>query len=173
MLKNHLLIRTNFMLSEPTNQSKNVVQSYHCYKWSNQMLIEVKMENYSPSCQMTNHQNSNEYVKTQELWKPVNREAARKTRFPIFLALSEWNKTKNWSAFGSMLASRKFLDSPQRLSNFKHRIKPMNTKIFEMKDKQTEICGIKDAESYDFVLIDHWKMANTLPFRFSKTNNNL
>jgi predicted O-methyltransferase YrrM len=42
-----------------------------------------------------------------------------------------------------------------------------------MKDKQTEICGIKDAESYDFVLIDHWKMANTLPFRFSKTNNNL
>jgi hypothetical protein len=31
----------------------------------------------------------------------------------------------------------------------------MNTKIFEMKDKQTEICGIKDAESYDFVLIDH------------------
>jgi hypothetical protein len=87
-------------------------------------------------------------MNTQKLWKPKNREAATKTRFRIFAAPSERKRTKNWSAFGSMLASRKFLGSPQRLFNFQHRIKPMHTENFQTKDKQTEICGIKDAESW-------------------------
>jgi hypothetical protein len=47
-----------------------------------------------------------------------------------------------------MLASRKFLGSPPRLFNFHHRIKPMNPEHFETKDKQTEICDMKDAERF-------------------------
>jgi hypothetical protein len=105
------------------------------------------MENDSPSCQLTNHQNSNEHRNTQELWKPVKHGAAINTRFLIFVAPSERNRTKNWSALWSMLASRKFLGSPLRLSNFQHRIKPMKTKTFQMKGKHTEICSIKDAEN--------------------------
>ncbi len=101
------------------------------------------------------HRNSNDHMNTQELWKPMNLEATTNTRFYIFKAPSEWNKTKNWSALCSMLASRKFLGSPQRLFNFRHRIKPMHIKNFETKDKQTEICDMKDAESVWFVF---WSM---------------
>ncbi len=93
------------------------------------------MENDSPSCQMTNHQNSNEHRNTQELWKPKNPEAGTKTKFYIFEAPPEEKKPKNWWALCSMLASRKFLGSPRRLFNFQHRIKPMHKENFETKDK--------------------------------------
>ena len=97
------------------------------------------MENDSPSCQLANQQNSNEYRNTQELWKSKNLEATTKTRFYIFEAPPERDKTKNWSVFGSMLASRKFLSSPQRLSSFQHRIKPMNTEQFETKTSKPRL----------------------------------
>jgi hypothetical protein len=173
MLKNHLLFWTSIMLLGPTDQSESIVHSFYRWKWSNQMLNEVEMENCSPSCQFANHQNSNNHTNTDELRKPVKHEAAINTRFRLFVAPSERKRTKKWSVFGSMLASRKFLSSPQRLSSFQHRIKPMNTEQFETKTSKPRLWH-KDAESLCFVFwFDWWKNGQHPAVSFFKNQKQL